>query len=364
MPSYPTDTQPGIGGAAFEILAHMPDPTLVITKRRSGTPVTPPDHVRLVRIPYWEMTLGAHKGISRFLRLGAKFLGYLMFGLLSFPYMITFRPNIVHIHTPMPIFHGLFGKYGLRTRLYISFHGSDASVVARSLVLRFLVRRAHVICIVSEAMRSIIEPFAPRPRVFYTPNGVDTEAFPYGVNHRQSVICMVGSLRWQKDYPTAIHAFHRFRRQFSDWELIIVGEGPDRDRLIALTADLHLQSAVHFKGMQSREEVAALMRSSKLFLLSSVSEGFPKVVLEATSSGTPIVVTDVGSCREIAELSGGQIVSPNQPIEMAEALAAVAKDKVVWQNASEKGRSAARCYQWATTAQSLREHYRASLASE
>lgn len=357
MPSYPTDVQPGIGLAAFELLAHIPYPTLVITKKRHGTPVEPPAQVRLVRLPYWEVTLGNRKGLQRSLRVAIKAIGYFLFWILSVPIILGFRPDITHIHTPMPMLHGVFAKFFLRNRLYLSFHGTDIQAVQRSRWLQVGVRRADVICIVSEVMRCPVRGFFPKGEILYTPNGVDTVTFMSGSGERQDVICMVGSLRWQKDYPTALEAFAIFTESMPGWRLAIIGEGPDHSALSELTQALGIHHAVAFKGPRSREEVASLMRSSKIFLLSSVSEGFPKVILEAASTGTPIVVTDVGSCREVAEVAGGRIAPPRMPNALAQALLEFANDSDARTRASEQGCEAMRRYQWSTTAALLSDSY-------
>jgi glycosyltransferase involved in cell wall biosynthesis len=257
----------------------------------------------------------------------------------------------------MPILHGIFAKYALRNRLYISFHGTDVSAVRQSRLLQLLIRRANVICVVSDTMRADLEAIAPQAHILYTPNGVDNTAFPVGIRSRMPIICMVGSLRWQKDYPTALEAFARFRERFHEWGLAIIGEGPDRGLLEKQCARLGIESSVSFMGGQSRHQVSELMRDSRIFMLSSVSEGFPKVILEAASSGTPLVVTDVGNCRDVAENARGLVVPPQQPQDLAGALARLASDPEAWERASAQGPRTAQAFSWGTTAGILMGSY-------
>lgn len=358
MPSYPTDTHAGIGLAAFELLPHIQQPTLVITKKRDGVPVKPPPHVRLVRVPYVESTLSDNRGLGRLFRLMVKAIGYLTFFLLSIPQMVLFRPNVIHVHTPMPILHGLFAKYVLRSKFYLSFHGSDVDALARSPLLRVLAGKADVLCVVADQMKDDLLRLLPSATVLYTPNGVVVDQFPTGTGKRSPVVCMVGNLKWQKDYPTAIRAFSEFLRTFPDWRMQIIGEGPNREDAEKAIDSLGLRQSVELRGVRSRAEVAEAMRSCRIFMMSSLTEGFPKVLLEAGSSGTPTVTTDVGNAREIVGEGGfGIVVEPGSAAQLTDALLRIANDDELWEKFAQQGPVAARRYTWEATGRLLLESY-------
>ena len=356
--------EPGIGLPGYYLAVSMEkDSTLIITRRRRGTPVSPPDHVRLVRLPYPDVTISHLSGVIRAMSVAAKLFGYLSFWVLSLVFMLRFRPDVVHVHTPMPILHGLFARYVLRRPFFITFHGTDIRSMARSRLLSALVRKADMVCYVSEHMRTVLEQSVPAGRLLYTASGVDTHAFGPANGDRRATVLMVGSLRWQKAYPDALTAFARFRRRCTDWKLMIVGEGPQLHELQEQAGALGLDGAVDFVGMKSRKDVAVLMRESSLFILSSVSEGFPKVVLEAAASGTPAVVTDVGSCRQVVEKGVGVVVPPGDPVALASAMETLASDRQRWQKCSERGPILVREFSWASTAKVLRDAYQKALAS-
>ncbi len=365
MPTYPSDMEPGIGLPGYYLAVSMEkDATLIITRRRRGNPVSPPHHVRLVRLPYPDVTISHLSGVMRAMSTAAKLFGYLSFWALSLPSMLRFQPDIVHVHTPMPILHGLFARYVLRRPFFITFHGTDIHSMARSRLLRALVRKADMVCYVSEHMRTVLEQSVPAERLLYTPSGVDTRAFgPANGDDRRATVLMVGSLRWQKAYPDALTAFARFRRRCADWKLMIVGEGPPLRELREQAGALGLDGAVDFVGMKSREEVAVLMRESSLFVLSSVSEGFPKVILEAAASGTPLVVTDVGSCRQVVDEGLGLVVPPGDPVALASAMETLTTDRSQWRKCSERGPVLVRQFSWPSTAKVLRDTYQKALAN-
>lgn len=113
------------------------------------------------------------------------------------------------------------------------------------------------------------------------------------------VVLAVGRLTALKDFPTLIRAFSRLRKQRM-CRLVILGEGVLRPELMALVAELGLQADVDLPGFV--ENPFAFMRRSALFVLSSASEGFGNVLVQAMACGTPVVSTDCPSGpREILE---------------------------------------------------------------
>jgi glycosyltransferase involved in cell wall biosynthesis len=94
--------------------------------------------------------------------------------------------------------------------------------------------------------------------------------------------------------------------------LVIVGDGPERERLSEIARDYGLTERVYFAGQRSKEETLALMAACDLFVLNSTHEGFPHVVLEAMSVGLPIVATAVGGTPELVhEGENGLLIAPN-----------------------------------------------------
>jgi glycosyltransferase involved in cell wall biosynthesis len=101
-----------------------------------------------------------------------------------------------------------------------------------------------------------------------------------------------------KDQATLLRAFQVVRRYYSQAELHFLGDGPLRQKLEMLTAELDLRGSVTFHGASAN--VAGFLSGLDLFALSSLSEGLPIAVLEAMSAGLPIVSTKVGGISEVA----------------------------------------------------------------
>ncbi|MGF1480915.1 MAG: glycosyltransferase [Cyanophyceae cyanobacterium] len=106
------------------------------------------------------------------------------------------------------------------------------------------------------------------------------------------VILGVGRLHPQKDFPTLIRAFARVRRE-QPARLVILGGGPERQRLQALVRELALEEDVALLGFVPNP--FAYMARAAVFVLSSAWEGFGNVIAEAMAVGTPVVSTDCPS---------------------------------------------------------------------
>src|SRR4029078_6127942 len=81
--------------------------------------------------------------------------------------------------------------------------------------------------------------------------------------------------------------------------LLVVGDGPDRARLEALSAELGLDGRVRFLGARSREDVLRTFYAADVAMLPSRWENFPHLVVEALAVGTPVIASSVGGIPEI-----------------------------------------------------------------
>jgi len=131
------------------------------------------------------------------------------------------------------------------------------------------------------------------------------------------VAVAIGRLVAQKDYPTMMRAVAMSR---SDLRLLVLGDGPDRQKLEALVTELGLDGRVEFLGYRMNR-FSYLVRAD-LFLLSSRTEGFPNALIEAVTAGIPAISTDCagGGAREII---GQEFPARIVPVGDANAMARV-----------------------------------------
>jgi len=356
--TYPRSIMPGMGLPPYYLSKCIEAPTLLITKKLPGQPVSPPPHVTLKEISYPEPTLPEKLSVFSKLTIGVgKGLGYLIFLAKSLPCMWRFKPNIVHVHTPLPLLHGIFGKMFLGAKLVLTFHGTGFVRFESSAFLQWVVRRwVDAVFYVSKTMGGSLKELLPSTPLIYTPNGVELQQFHNKMWPRKNQLVAIGNLRWQKGYEYMLNAVNEVFREHEDYVLTIIGTGVLEDQLKRQVETLGMKDRVEFLGTQPRDRIADFLNESQIFVMSSVTEGFPKALLEAIACGTPVVVTDVGSCREMAQ-NAGLVVMPRDVKALADAITRLINDSALWERFSSQGPKIAKEYDWSFVAQKVYGEY-------
>lgn len=120
-----------------------------------------------------------------------------------------------------------------------------------------------------------------------------------------------GRLSAAKGLPILFEALGRVVLHHPDLVLTLVGDGPDRQALETLTADLKLSPYLKFVGYQSQDAVCEYLHKSDIFVLPSFSEGLPVALMEALAAGVPVVTTTVAGISELVEDGvNGYLVPP------------------------------------------------------
>ena len=150
---------------------------------------------------------------------------------------------------------------------------------------------------------------------------------------RPAIITTVGRLVDLKDHSTLVRAFALLRKG-REATLQIVGTGPNKERLIALAAELGVADDVHLLGW--RDDPYSVLQGSDIFALSSTTEGFGIVLIEALACGLPVVSTDCkGGPREILEDGrSGLLVPVGDPQSMATAFLRLLDDRDLYSEMS------------------------------
>jgi glycosyltransferase involved in cell wall biosynthesis len=147
--------------------------------------------------------------------------------------------------------------------------------------------------------------------------------------------CMVGTLRWEKGHRFLIEAWKRLvesKRLPEDTVLLIVGDGP-----LATTLRQQADGLRSVRFLGSRDDVGAILRSSDLFLLPSVNEGFGIAIIEAMAAGVPVISTSSGGIPEIIDHErNGLLVEPGDVDGLVEAIACMASSETLRQRLSRK----------------------------
>ena len=149
---------------------------------------------------------------------------------------------------------------------------------------------------------------------------------PFLLQSSKNFIVGVGSLTKQKDFSTLIKAFLAVKKK-KDFKLIILGEGPERSSLEQLIIRLGLENDVSMPGFVKNP--FNYLKASSLFVLSSLFEGSPNVLIQALLLNIPCVSTNCQSGpREILrDGKYGQLVEVGDHLEMSEAIINVLEKK-------------------------------------
>ena len=103
--------------------------------------------------------------------------------------------------------------------------------------------------------------------------------------------------RLHKGFDLLIEAFHLFAQKNSDWQLDIVGEGPEENLYRQKIAEYHLESRIHLHPFTN--EIQRYYSNAQVYVLSSRWEGFGLVLVEAMAHGLPVVSSDLPTSQEI-----------------------------------------------------------------
>lgn len=132
-----------------------------------------------------------------------------------------------------------------------------------------------------------------RTRVVAIPNFLERYPSAVPVSGREKTVVAVGRLESVKGFDRLIRIFNEFHRQAPDWKLKIIGDGTERPRLEELISVLGLDGAVILAGRMDGAQIEAEMLNASIFSMTSHSEGFGFVIVEAQSCGLPAVAFDV-----------------------------------------------------------------------
>lgn len=158
---------------------------------------------------------------------------------------------------------------------------------------------------------------------------------------QEEPICLlyVGRLVPVKGVPYLLEAIKRLTNGKHPVKLEIIGDGYQKSELIELAKKLGVINRVHFYGtVPFGPELFNIYRNADIFILPSISEGIPKTLLEAMSSGLPIVATHVGGIPDVIENEvTGQLIKPYSEKELASAIKEFVRNRMLRKSVIRNG---------------------------
>ncbi|MDX1694005.1 MAG: glycosyltransferase family 4 protein [Ketobacteraceae bacterium] len=173
--------------------------------------------------------------------------------------------------------------------------------------------------------------------------GIDTKRFaPASQYERSFDMVFVGRISEVKRLHLVIEALAIINKQ-KEASLLVVGDGPDREAMEELADKLGVAEQVTFAGWQT--EVEKFLNQSRLFLLTSSSEGLSQAMLQAMLSGLPALVSDVGDLGDVVvDGENGYLLEPCEPGLIAEKVMSLLNDPPTYKKMATSARDAALDY--------------------
>ncbi len=206
-------------------------------------------------------------------------------------------------------------------------HAIALSMPVRERILAAGVAPERVSVIPPAVDRTGLEPLPPWPA-----------AVPPPMSDAPMIVC-VAALTPEKGVDVLLDAAARLHATHPTVQWIVLGEGPQRDALVARRKQLALEEVVQFPGHVEHPE--AVVAQARVAVQPSRSEGFGSSVLDALALGVPVVASSTGGLPESLAAGGGLLVPPGEAGELAAAVASLLDDPAQHERLSGDGRAAA-----------------------
>lgn len=253
------------------------------------------------------------------------------------------KPDVVNLHfAGANALYVLLGLIGMRVPLVITLHGNEVTDGSHSatlgytpveerlmrLIVRALLNRADFVTAVSQVLiRSacaVCPRLLPRSRRIFM-GGYADESAPGGTVAGNFVLA-VGRLASEKGFDLLLDAFVHVGQQEPSLGLVIVGDGPERERLIGQARGVGLDDRVTFVGHLTKNAVRPYYRGCVFLAVPSRWEGAGTVVWEAYLHEKPVVAAEVGGLPELViHETTGLLVPPGDSHQLAQAMIRLAQ---------------------------------------
>lgn len=248
-------------------------------------------------------------------------------------------PDIIHTHVVLPAGWSALGvgrKHGIP--VVMTEHSSPFSMHLGTELSRKLVRETltnvNQIVAISPALAKQLTDFQSGLSIEVIGESVKTDFFVPAdsvdkANGTGKSFFIAARLAEQKGLEHLVRAVHVLvDRGLNSFELVLGGDGPDRQKLEELAQSLNVSKYLHFLGGLNREQVRDRMQKCDVFVLSSLHETFGVVVGEAMACGKPVISTRCGGPEFIVNEENGVLVDVADPQALAGAMADFIEERV------------------------------------
>ena len=209
----------------------------------------------------------------------------------NFPYFSLFACKLTSIIKKKPLYatwHEVWGKnYWYE---YIGWKGYLGYIIEKLAVLM----PDKIISVSKHTTHKLKNELNSKKLIYTVPNGIEFDLITkIKPAKEKSDVIFVGRLISYKNIDILIKSIKLIKEKNPEIKSLIIGDGPEKKNLEALTQKLNLEKNIKFLGfLENDDDVYALMKSSKVFVLPSTREGFGIVVIEANACGIPVITVN------------------------------------------------------------------------
>ncbi len=256
--------------------------------------------------------------------------------------------DLIHAHYAIPHAVSAYLAHEMTGIPYVvTLHGSDVHTLgadpAYQPATRFAVEAADAVtCVTKHICQTAEQTLGVRCKINPITNFTDPDQFKPGpcihrCEEHQKELVHVSNFRPVKRVPDLVTAFAQISSEVPDATLLLLGDGPERPTVERLIREFNLGDRVRCPGF--KRDVYTYLRCAHAFVLCSELEGAPLSILEAMSSGLPVVATEVGGIPELITDGKNGLLVPFGDIDaLANKLYAVLTDDVLAQSLGEQAR--------------------------
>jgi 1,2-diacylglycerol 3-alpha-glucosyltransferase len=324
------------------------------------------EHIKVFRFPSWYLFFDPED------RLGRPWADKKLVQQL-----IDAKYDIVHTQTPFTLggpavkwarqsgakvvhtYHTLFAAY---TEHYLWFLPKALGVWYAKSASRRYCNSCDLLITPSTEMQNVLLSYNVTKPVEVIPTGIRLERFQgkdgerfrrmKGYKAEDQVVLFMGRVAEEKNIDFLMRVVHRLKPRIPHLQFLIAGEGAAKKNLEKMTADLKMESYVHFAGYLSKEDWRDCYAGSDLFVFASITETQGLVVTEAMAAETPVVAVGEMGIKDVMASGKGGLVTKLDEDEFTEAVYKILTDKALY--AQKKSETLAEADKWSSSSMAKR----------
>lgn len=195
--------------------------------------------------------------------------------------------------------------------------------------------------------------------VVVIPNGVDLGNYNIKAKKLPNNICCISRLTEKKKIDDLVKAVALVRKEIPSVKCRIIGKGPELEKLKKLVSELKLEKNIEFLGfVPKNEDVIKILKSSSLFCLPSVLEGFGMVIVEAMASNVPYVCSDIEPLQEVTSFGkGGLLFKAEDYIDLSVKIVKLLEDRKLYNKKIKEEKTLVKKYDWDLITKEIEKTY-------